>query len=332
MEVKMSSTSPTTVMSGIFAILVGLGAAYGVRVNMTPPPVQEPKPAPVVEKADLPKVNMGTIVMASRNISPYETLTAENLRIISIPEEELKNIREKATSKEDLPIQNINAALNRVAKTEIIAGNWLTEECLYEFGKVPTLEDKLQPDELAMSIPVDQMNSVAGFVHPNALINISWLPKEKIHPDFAEDIAISIYKNVRVLATSSDMHEFNPGEPRKIENITIAVDQQMANILNVLQKKGTFSIMLASASKEASLEKDCKEHETIFKILGLEAPEETIEGTAQTDAWEGTHKKTNKFNSNEVLESINATRVVNNLQPLKKLPKKSADPNTVNAE
>ncbi len=328
----MNSTSPTTVLSGIFAILAGLGAAYGVRVCTQEQP-QEPAPA-VVQKVAAPQVAMGTIVMASRNIAPFETLTSENLKVVSIPEKELVRIREETGSEIAFPIENINAALNRVANTKIIAGNWLTEECLYEFGKVPTLEDKLKPGELAMSIPVNHMNSVAGFIHPNASINISWLPQEKIHPELAEDTAVTIYKNVRVLATSSDMHEFNPGEPRKVENITIAVNQQMANTLNVLQKKGNFSIILASASENAALEENCaQERATIFSALGLEVPEETADATAQTDAWHGIQKRTNTFNTNEVLESINATRVVmNGLQPLKKLPVKSADPNTVEAE
>lgn len=334
----MSSTSPTTVMSGIFAILAGLGAAYGVRVCTQEQPLPEPAPV-VAKKIETPKVAMATIVVASRNIAPFETLTSDNLKVVSIPKQQLQEIRENAKRENEgseiaVPIEDVNAALNRVANRKVIAGNWLTEECLYEFGKVPTLEDKLNQNELAMSIPVDHMNSVAGFIHPNALINISWLPKEKIHPDLEEDVAISIYKNVRVLATSSDMHEFNPSESRKVENITIAVNQNMANTLNVLQKKGDFSITLASVSEQGTLQENCtEERATIFSALGLELPEESIDSTAQTDAWKGIQKNTNNFNTNEVLESINATRVaMNGLQPLKKLPPKSVDPNTADAE
>ncbi len=329
----MNSTSPTTVMAGIFAILFGLAAAYGVRQAMTPPPAppvvkEQPAPAPAPKPVPTRK-----IVIAKENIAPFTTLTKENLSEVTISVAALEKMRAEAESPEAFPFENIDAALNRVANTQIMAGNWIAEENLYEFGKVPTIDDKLKDGELAMSIPVSEMSSVAGFLHPEAKINISWLPNESVHPDLPSTMAICVYKNVRVLATNADMHEYNPGTPRKIENITIAVTQKMANALNVLMQKGQFSVAMASPNDNDTVNGTAEERATIYNVLGLDPPEENWDATASTDAWTGTAKRTNEFNAKEVLEATNATRVVmNNLKPLKKMPKKSIDPDTMIVE
>ncbi|MDO4629826.1 MAG: Flp pilus assembly protein CpaB [Planctomycetia bacterium] len=328
----MNSTSPTTVMAGIFAILFGLAAAYGVRQAMTPPPAP-----PVVEKAapaPAPKpVPTRKIVIAKENIAPYATLTKENVYEAVIPEAEFAKLREDAKKDNNDIFGDMDATLNRVANAQIVAGNPIFEKALYEFGKVPTLEDKLKDGELAMSIPVSEMASVAGFLHPEARINISWIPSEAVHPDLPATMAVCIYKNVRVLATNADMHEYNPGTPREIKNITIAVSQKMANALNVLQQKGSFSVAMSSQNDDDTVTGTDEDRATIYNVLGLDAPEENWDSTASTDAWVGTAKRTNEFNSKEVLEATNATRVVmNNLKPLKKMPKKSMDPDTMVVE
>ena len=329
----MSAASPTTVLVGICAILVGLGSAYGVRQAMKPakdvPAVTAPK---VVEK---PKpAPTRTIVMAKVNLAPNTKLTSENLNVVKIPESIFLRIQEKAGSPRLLPFEDIDGVLNRVTSTRVMAGNWITEENLYEFGKVPMIEEQLGPDELAMTIPVDKFSSVAGLIHPNSRVNIAWMPSKDIHPDITASTMVTICKNVRVLATSAEMIETNPGNVKDISNLTLAVNQKLANTLGILQSRGKFSITMAGQQEDPQMEENCaEEREELLGILGLTPPEPAYSMKASVDAWNGTSKRKINFSTQEVLEAHNETRVVmNGLKPLKKAPKASEDPDTVEVE
>lgn len=330
----MSSTSPSTVLVGIFAILIGLGTAYGVRQAMKPTKVAQPA-VTAPEVAAKPKsAPTRTIVMAKVNLGPNTTLTSSNLNVVKIPESIFLRIQEKAGSPRLLPFESIDGVLNRVTSTRVMAGNWITEENLYEFGKVPMIEDQLGPDELAMTIPVNKFSSVAGMLHPNSLVNIAWTPSKDIHPDVSSSTVVTICKNVRVLTTSAEMVETNPGKVKDISNLTLAVSQKLANTLSVLQNKGKFTITMASQKDDPKMEENCtQEREDLLGVLGLTPPEETYTLKASADTWNGTAKRKINFSTQEVLEAHNETRVVmNGLKPLKKAPKASEDPDTVVVE
>lgn len=329
----MSSTSPTTVLVGILAILIGLGTAYGVRQAMKPAKEAPAATAPKVVVKPKPAPTR-TIVMAKVNLGPNTTLTSQNLHVVKIPESIFLRIQEKAASPRLLPFESIDGVLNRVTSTRVMAGNWITEENLYEFGKVPMIEDQLGPDELAMTIPVNKFSSVAGMLHPNSRVNISWTPTKNIHPDVSSSTVVTICKNVRVLTTSAEMVETNPGKVRDISNLTLAVSQKLANTLSILQSKGKFTITMASQKDDPKMEENCtQEREDLLGVLGLTPPETTYALKASADAWNGTSKHKINFSSKEVLEAHNETRVVmNGLKPLKKAPKSSEDPDTVVVE
>jgi len=329
----MNSTSPTTVMVGIFAILIGLATAYGVRQAMRPVQQQVVTARKVAAVKRRPAPTR-SIVMAKCNLAPNTTLTEENLNVVKISEASFLKIQKNAGSPNALPFENIDKVLNRVTSARIMAGNWITEEKLYEFGKVPMIEEQLGPDELAMTIKADTFSSVAGMLHPNSRVNIAWMPSENIHPELSASTSITICKNVRVLTTSAEMVESNPGKTQTISNMTLAVNQKLANILSVLQSRGTFSITMAGQQENPQMEMDCtKERETLFGILGLTPPESLYSMSASVDAWRGTSKHTTDFTSKEVLEAHNETRVVMlNLKPLKKAPKSSEDPDTILVE
>lgn len=328
----MNSTSPTTVLVGIFAILIGLGTAYGVRQAMKPKetPVAE-SPKMVVKQKPIP---MRTIVLAKANLAPNTTLTSENLSVVRIPEPRFHEIQKNAGSMNALPFGNIDEVLNRVTSTRVMAGNWITENNLYEFGKVPMIEEKLGPDELAMTIPVNKFSSVAGMLHPNSRVNIAWTPSKNIHPDVSTSTVVTICKNVRVLTTSAEMTETNPGKVKNITNLTLAVNQKLANKLSILQSKGKFTITMAGQQDNPEMEEDCtREREDLLGILGLTVPEKSYPMNASADRWNGTSKREIKFSSDEVLEAHNETRVVMlKLKPLKKAPKATEDPDTVVVE
>ena len=127
------------------------------------------------------------------------------------------------------------------------------------------------------------------------------------------------------------MIETNPGKVQNISNLTLAVNQKLANTLSILQNRGAFTITMAAHQDDPKMEEDCtQDREDLLGILGLTPPEKTYSLKASADRWDGTSKHKIDFSSKEVLEAHNETRVImNGLKPLKKAPKSSEDPDTV---
>ena len=321
----MSSPSPTTVLLGIVAILFGLTAAYGVHAYMS----TEPEPVPVITRTEAPKpappeIPMTQIMVAKLNIAPYTQLTEANIQSYEIPLEIYKQERFKGA------LNRREILIGRVTKTSIAAGNFFTDDMLYEFGKVPTLEEKLLEGETALTIPVSGTSSVSGYIHPEAKVNILLTVSGNKHPELPDLTTVSLFKNVRVLATNEDLFPYNPGDQKSVREIVVAVKPEIANKLVVAQKYGTLSVTL-SRPEDAGELVDAGPAERIapLDLFGLEPPEGEMSGTYSTDIWVATNKRTNTFGTSEVLESVNATRVSASLPPLKKLPKRGVNPDTV---
>lgn len=323
----MSSPSPTSVLLGIVAILFGLTAAYGVHAYMSNEPEPVPVVKPVAAKPVAPQVTpMTRVTIAKVNIPPYTQLSEENLLSTEIPTE----VFMKYNNPESGIVFDQKRLIGRVTKTSIMAGSFFAEKLLYEFGKVPTLEEKLNEGETALTIPVSGTSSVSGYLHPEAKVNVLLTVSGDKHPDLPDMTTVTLFKNVRVLATNEDLFPYNPGDQKMVREIVVAVRPETANKLVVAQRYGTLSVTL-SRPEDAGELIDAGPAEKIapLDLFGLDAPEADMSGSYTTDVWTSTSKHTNNFGTAEVLESVNATRVSASLPPLKKLPKRGVNPDTV---
>lgn len=299
----MTSASPATVFLGICAILFGLASAYGVRVAMSkeeaPPP-----PAAVVEvpKDIPPSVPTKKIIIAKNNLPPYAVIKAEHLQSYNIP---LEKYPEGGVSREE-------TLLGRVTSRNVVAGTAISERDVFELGKVPTLEDKLQPGETAMTIPVGVTSSVAGYLHPDAHVNISLTVAGVKHAELKDLTTVTLLKNVRILATSENLFAYNPGAPKDMSNITVAVTPEVANKLIVAQRYGALSVTLANpADASGGLEDNGPEEKiTPLELFGLDeeqaliAPEIPV---TKMDVWHSTSRHERLFSDSEVREAKRAS-------------------------
>ncbi len=294
----MTSASPATVFLGICAILFGLASAYGVRVAMDQKDEVAPPPPPAAKA--LPQEPMRNIIVAATNLPPHCLVQAEHLQTYSIPEERFKQLEGAISRPEKL--------IGRVTSRIVQAGSAISEADVYELGKVPTLEDKLQAGEMAMTIPVDTVSSISGYLHPDAYVNVSLTVTGQKHPKLKDLTTVTLLKNVRVLATNRNLFPYNPGVAKNISDITIAVTPEVANKMIVAQKYGTLSVTLARAEDASGGMLDNGPEEAIapLDLFGLEdAPQihPQTPPSAKADMWYSTSRQTLTFSNAEVEEA-----------------------------
>lgn len=143
-------------------------------------------------------------------------------------------------------------------------------------GQKPSLSARLRSGEVAVTIPVNTITGVAGFVLPEERVDVI-LNRRQDNRLFAD----IVLQNIRVLAVNS-MPDAAGGEPVQAKSVTFATAREDAQKLVVASGMGEISLVLRSPTGEG--------YETTRSISDLEvvprkaaiAPQApvAVEGTA----------------------------------------------------
>jgi pilus assembly protein CpaB len=175
------------------------------------------------------------IVVAVHPIQLGTRLEATNLRAISWPGDEA--IAGSFTRVEDCAGR---ALLTNLAENE------------------PVLESKLAPREAgaglpatipegmrAVSVAVNEVNGVAGFVIPGTMVDVlvtGRLSGKNADPD--NNITRVILENVRVLAAGQQVEQDREGKPQKVPVVTLLVTPEDATKLTMASTEGKIQLAL----------------------------------------------------------------------------------------
>jgi pilus assembly protein CpaB len=175
------------------------------------------------------------IVVADRPIQLGTRLDATNLRTISWPADQAM-----AGSFSRVEDCDGRALLTNLAENE------------------PVLESKLAPKEAgaglpatipegmrALSVAVNEVNGVAGFVIPGTMVDVlvtGRLPGKSSDPD--NNITRVILENVRVLAAGQQVEQDREGKPQKVPVVTLLVTPEDATKLTMASTEGKIQLAL----------------------------------------------------------------------------------------
>jgi len=206
------------------AIAVVIAFLFSMYMYRTIQRISTVKPAP-----------MNQIVVADRAIQLGTRIDAANLRVISWPANE--SIAGSFTRVEDCAGR---ALLTNLAENE------------------PVLESKLAPKQAgaglpatipegmrAVSVAVNEVNGVAGFVIPGTMVDIlvtARLSGKTSDPD--NNITRVILENVRVLAAGQQVEQDREGKPQKVPVVTLLVTPEDATKLTMASTEGKIQLAL----------------------------------------------------------------------------------------
>jgi pilus assembly protein CpaB len=206
------------------ATAVAIAFLFSVYMYRTIQRITNVRPAP-----------MKQIVVADRPIQLGTRLEAANLRVISWPADEA--IAGSFTRVED--------CAGRAPLTNLA-------------GNEPVLESKLAPKQAgaglpatipegmrAVSVAVNEVNGVAGFVIPGTMVDIlvtGRLSGKTAEPD--NNITRVILENVRVLAAGQQVEQDREGKPQKVPVVTLLVTPEDATKLTMASTEGKIQLAL----------------------------------------------------------------------------------------
>lgn len=179
-----------------------------------------------------------SLVVAAEPIRYAQRITARQVKVIdwmggNIPTDAFETV-EAIGMTEEGPY-----ALAGIAQGVPILRSQLTAP-----GQKPSLSARLAADEVAVTIPVNTITGVAGFVLPEERVDV--ILNRRVDDRHFADVVL---QNVRVIAVNS-VPDAGGGEPVQAKSLTFATSREDAQRLEVASSLGEVSLVLRSPLSE----------------------------------------------------------------------------------
>ncbi len=214
------------------AVMLGLGAAFMAR--------EFTGNTPAAQGAG---VATQPVVIAKVDVGTAAGLTAPDLTLIDWP----------ASLVPTGAIHSLAAAEGRVTRRPLVAGEPVLEGALFDVGAEGGLPAVIANEHRAVSVKVDSVIGVAGFVKPGSRVDVMATVRRV---DTSESLPYSkvILQDVKVLAIDQKLEEASNGEAQLVSVVTLEVKPEAAQKLIYSAHEGRLQLALRTPGDDAVVE------------------------------------------------------------------------------
>jgi len=208
------------------------------------------------------QVPLTQVVIAARDLDIGTKLTQENLTLADWPK---ANVPKGAFTK-------VDDVVGRVTVTKMIAGKPLVAAELASEGSGVGLVAQIRPGYRAMSIRVDEVIGVGGFILPSTFVDIIAVEKqgEKMVGD-------TILERIPVLAVAQETF-VEEGKAKLVKTVTMELSQRQAEKLAAQINQGPIHLVLRNPTDLGDRIVE-KEEKPVVRRQVSRAPVEKKEGS-----------------------------------------------------
>jgi pilus assembly protein CpaB len=230
-----------TLIALAIAILVGLGAAMFVYRQMQQVAVAEP-------------IQMENVVVAAMPLPVGTLLQPAHLRTVSWPRRD--PIPGMFTRVEDV--------VDRALITEVVQNEPILEAKLASTDAGGGLSATIPEGMRALSVAVNEVIAVAGFVIPGAMVDI--LVTGAPDGNDSQSLTRAILENIKVLAAGQRIEQDKEGKPVRVPVITLLVTPEQANILTMASTGGRIQLSLRNRTDTKTVSPPIVLQSSIFTV------------------------------------------------------------------
>jgi len=193
----------------------------------------------VTVKTRIPVAATGEVIIAAADISPGTALSAALVKSVTWP-------RNVIPPKSATSLREIDG---RVVKVPIPQGNPVLFSMLAPEGTAAGLSGILSDDKRALTVKVDEVAGVAGFIHPGD------------HVDVLVDLAIqeakdhfskTILHDVLVLTTGQIWEQKGDNKPVVVNTVTLELTPEESEVLNLASNQGKIRLALRNRNNKTT--------------------------------------------------------------------------------
>jgi pilus assembly protein CpaB len=180
----------------------------------------------------------GQVLVAAADISPGTAITQGLVKTVNWPQE---LIPPKAAS-------SLNQLEGRVVNSPLSAGEPILLTKLAPEGASGGLAALLAEGNRALSVRVDDVSGVAGFVHPGDHVDVL---VEMAMPDAKDHFSKTILQNIPVLSAGQSWEQILDQKPSVVNTVTLVLTSEQAEILNLASNQGKIRLALRNRNDVA---------------------------------------------------------------------------------
>jgi pilus assembly protein CpaB len=213
------------------ALVLGLAAAWTAMRLATNPDVAEAGPSPTTP-----------VVVARTDVPVASSLLREQLAAVDWPADHVPSGA----------LTSVDQAAGRIVRRPVAKGEPVLEAALFDPGSAGGLRAVIAPEYRAVSVKVDNVIGVAGFVTPGAHVDVLATIR-RVDRERALPYAKVILQDVRVLAVDQKLEEVKSGDPELVNVVTLEVDPIQAEHLIYAAHEGRLQLALRSPGDDAEV-------------------------------------------------------------------------------
>lgn len=227
----MKSNNKITIILLVAAVLTG-GAGWFLTQNYIDTQVTDYKSNFDGERQAVP------VVVASLDLKVGDVISSKNAQIRQIPK---AYIHKDSISPREFGKIEGRKIIHKVKKGEAILSVHVNTVKLDGLGSL------LKVGERAITIPVDTLDTLSGFLSPG-----DWVDLYITLKDGERDRTVPLVERVRVLATGKDIDDGIPGKQKNFNEITIGVRPVDATRVIHAQTVGDIAVLLRKSEDSES--------------------------------------------------------------------------------
>lgn len=252
-------------MAVIFAILIGLGGAYGVRqILKEPEPEEKIAPRPPRPIA---------IPVAGYDLPAGRVVTLHDITFVKLTPDKLKKSKYA-----NVPfINSTNMIIGRRLKVPVKMNEAFPTNVFYPDGMGPGIEELLKPGMVAKTLPIENADEMFSFISPGSLVDVFYRNSAP-----TPGVTVTLLERVEVLAVGKVVSPTNPVNAQdgqnspgyrsssKVGTVTVAVTPYQAKALTLVEGRGELRLALRNRNDFTSASVASSEGRlTLGQLMGL---------------------------------------------------------------
>lgn len=233
------------------------------------------KPAPISE-APAPAPKQYQLLLASADFEEGRELKESDFYMASVSKEE-RDKRLGSKSSFAVPAQIVG----RVLKTPVKMGEPFFLDCVYMEGTGPTPADLLADGMRAVTVSVNLVGGLRGFVAPSTWVDVMFRRKSSSQdaPDSTRAARThTIFSGVRVLAIQDSLYPAtllprdSRGAPASNFEVTLELTPQQCEVLKSVEDRGELTLNMLPTMADRSNAGEVPDAALMKILLGVEDP------------------------------------------------------------
>ena len=181
----------------------------------------------------------GDVVLARNTIPAHTRITAEMLEVRSMPAD---LIHPEAA-------RDISLFIGGITRSEVVRGEQILTSRVYTEERRGTLSYRIPENMRAVSIPVNEVTGVAGYIAPGDKVDVLVTVEDEEIND-GTTTTFTLLQNITVLAIGELPREVEDDESRLVNTVTLEVNPEQAEVLAFSYQRGSFHLTLRSPADD----------------------------------------------------------------------------------